>query len=189
MGPRNDGRQYGLSPTVASAIGRGEIQPQNEPPSVSGVKQRQRSVSLLRLTSIARWKSRIARSSDRRRETLPSGSLPVKPPRTIRGKHRRASSCLQQIAPSHQHACGKCGFSVAPGSIADIGGSEGAGSQPITAQAGRLSGGPHLLGLLVTFIGENLMLRLVLGVWPGLPSDLTDSGETGSKRPNKTKCG
>ena len=35
----------------------------------------------------------------------------------------------------------------------------------------------HLLGLLVTFIGETLALRLVREVWPKLPLDDFDLGE------------
>ncbi|HTE43383.1 MAG TPA: hypothetical protein VK629_21365 [Steroidobacteraceae bacterium] len=35
----------------------------------------------------------------------------------------------------------------------------------------------HLLGLLVAFIGENLMLRLVRDVWPNLPPNDLELGE------------
>jgi len=42
----------------------------------------------------------------------------------------------------------------------------------------------HLLGLLVTFIGETLALRLVREVWPKLPLDDFDLGED---RNEKTK--
>ncbi len=106
---------------------------------------------------------------------------------------------MQQAAPLYRCTRGKRRFSLAPEPGFDIGQSAGASGlsqvhinpdgsldglnelhEEYSAEAG-ITLIAQLLELLVTFIGENLTVRLVLDVWPDLTFDDTNSGETKRK--------
>ena len=71
----------------------------------------------------------------------------------------------------------------ADGSLAGLRVAAGAHSQ--AASEGAVAIMANLLGLLITFIGEDLTLRLLSTAWPGLDSDGGFDSDGGTDRENE----